>query len=346
MTYSSFGKGLDVQLGQAAQGLWMDAGGQYSATNPLLGSSATERWIASSSSGVVSSASPLVAAYDHQYQFSVSGGSAVSITPPSPTGDGFYNAGSMVTVSSARTWDVTALTREALVSYSLDGGNPQIVAASNNGTGDFSTPPITIDGLHQLSFGSALQDLVSFRFTDAQGAKAIVPSTFQILTSQPNATIDVPGTTAWLYSGSTFAVEHVFWEGVDVTLSPQVTTVDAPQNVTIATAVYDVALKVSDYLRFPISGASVQMQLVNGTSITRTTGSDGTVSVGSIPLGRFNTSVSYLGFSQRMSADVSTQGKQAEVRLPASLPDIGVTAGVAALVVLAAYAVLRRRRGH
>jgi len=344
LAYSSLGRPLDTSLGRSPQGVWLDAGGEYSATNPLSGSTATERWFAPRGNGTVSSAASLELIYDQQYQLSVSGGFAVTVTPPSPTDDGFYDSGSSVTVSSARAWDATSLTREALVSYSLDGGSGQVVAVPINGSGDFSTPSITFDGPHQLAFGSAAQYLVAFRFTDALGSRTITPTTFQIATSQPNATIDVQGSKAWLDAGSTFVIEHLFWEGADVKPSAQVTSVDAPQNVTLAAAVYDATLRVSDYLQIPISGAAADIQLANGTSITRSTGADGTVSITSIPLGRFNATISYLGFSQRTSADVAAQDKQVEVRLPASLPEFGASAGAAAVVALAAYAVLRRRR--
>jgi hypothetical protein len=64
----------------------------------------------------------------------------------------------------------------------------------------------------------------------------------------------------------------------------------------------------------------------------------------SIPLGRFNATVSYLGASQAVSANVAAQDKQVDVRLPASLPDFGAFAGAVAVVALIAYAVAGRRR--
>ena len=153
--------------------------GLTSATNPLMGSTAAARWFASSSSGTVTSAGPLKLVYDQQYLLSVSGGFAVQVDPPSPTGDGFYGSGASVSVSSARTWNVTSLSREALVSYSLDGGAAETVASPANDSGSFSTPPITFDRPHQLAFTSAAQYLVGFSFTDADGSKSIIPTTIQ-----------------------------------------------------------------------------------------------------------------------------------------------------------------------
>jgi hypothetical protein len=342
--YSSLGKALNATLGPQPRSFWLDAGAGYSATNPLSGSTTTERWFATHGSGTVDSAAALELVYNHQYHLSVSGGFAVTVTPPSPTGDGFYDPGSSVIVSSARTWDATGLTRQALAFYSLDGGSNHDLVILANDSGDFSAPSVTFDGPHQLAFGSAAQYLVGFRFTDALGSRTIVPTTLQIATSQPNGTLDVQGSKAWLDAGSTFAIERLLWENADVKPLPQVTSVDAPRNFTVAAMVYDVTLRVSDYLQIPVSGASATIQLANGTSLIRTTGTDGTISVTSIPLGRFNATVSYLGFSQRTSADVGPQDKQIGVRLAVSVPDLGATAGGVAVAALIAYAVVRRRR--
>lgn len=109
-----------------------------------------------------------------QYRLSISGGSAVAVAPQSPTGDGFYDSGSSVSVSSARTWDTAALSRDALISYSLDGGTQTLDPV--NDSGSFSTPFITFDRPHQVVFSSATQYLIGFRFTDALGSRTIVPT--------------------------------------------------------------------------------------------------------------------------------------------------------------------------
>jgi hypothetical protein len=278
-----------------------------------------------------------------QYQLSVSGGAQVTTAPTSPTGDEFYDSGSSVSVSSARIWDVAALSREALVSFNLDGGGNETVDATN-GSGGFATPPIAFDRPHQVVFGSTTQYLIGLRFTDALGTTTIIPTSLQIRTSQPNYTFAVQGSSAWLDAGSTFVIKQLVWENADVKPLGLVDSVDAPQNFTVTARVYDTTLMVSDYLQIPISGASATISLANGTSITRTTGTDGTISMALIPLGRFNATVSYLGASQEVSADVALQTNQVDVRLPASLPDFGALAGGAALAALAGYAVVRRRR--
>jgi hypothetical protein len=281
-----------------------------------------------------------------QYRLTISGGFAAAAAPQSPTGDLFYDSGTSASVSSAWAWDATALTREALTSYAVDGGNAQALSVPIVDSGSFSTPSIAFDRPHQVAFGSASQFLVGFRFTDALGSRTVVPTSLQIETSQPNATLDVHGSKAWLDAGSTFVVRQLLWEKVDVKPLNESVSVSAPQNVTIAARVYDATLKVYDYLRIPISGASARIQLANGTSLTKITGADGKISIGPVPLGRFNATVSYLGTSQAVTADVAPQHSQPEARLPASLPDIGASAVVAAVVALLTYAFMRRRRAH
>lgn len=278
-----------------------------------------------------------------QYRLTVSGGSAVQEAPPSPTADAFYDASSSVLISSARIWNPAPLTREALVSYSLDGGSNQTLDIPYNDPGSFSTPSITFDGPHQVTFGSATQYLVALRFTDATGFKEIAPDSLEIGASHSNSSVEVQGGKVWLDADASYVVKQLLWENADVKPLNQVVSVSAPQNVTIAARVYDATLKVSDYLSIPISGATANIKLANGTSLTRATGGDGTVSLGSIPLGRFNATISYLGTSQAIAADTS-QGSQVDSRFAASLPDVGVSVGVVALAVLGAYAVLRRRR--
>src|SRR4029077_1090223 len=199
-----------------------------------------------------------------QYQLTISGGFAVTATPQSPTSDGFYDSGSSVSVSSARIWNATALTREALLSYALDGGSDKVIPAQIVDSGSFSTPSIAFDRPHQLAFGSAAQYLVGFKFTDGLGLRTIAPPSLEIVTSRPNATLDVQGSKAWLDAGSTFGVKQLLWEKVDVKPLNEVVIVGAPENVTIAARVYDATLKVSDYLQIPISGASARIQLANG----------------------------------------------------------------------------------
>ena len=168
----------------------------------------------------------------------------MAVAPRSPTGDGFYDSGS----------SVVRLLGAHLGRHRPHPQRPRISTASTAGaarpspypvvdSGNFSTPSITFDRPHQLRLASASQYLVSFRFTDALGLKTVVPTTFQIGTSQPNATLDVQGSKAWIDAGSTLVVKQLLWENADVTPLNQVVSVGAPQNVTVEARVYDAAVR-------------------------------------------------------------------------------------------------------
>jgi hypothetical protein len=88
-TASKFGSSTPVTLTGSATGSWFDASAAWSVTNPLGGSSGSERWQTNQAvSGTVSAASTTVFAYYHQYlqtlSYSVSGGG--SPTAPTATG--------------------------------------------------------------------------------------------------------------------------------------------------------------------------------------------------------------------------------------------------------------------
>ncbi len=91
-TAVQFGSKNSVSLGQKA---WVDAGSQYSYTNPLTGSTQSERWEASNSSsptGQISSSSPVSPQYYHQFavsaEFTVANG-GLPPTAPAFTSESF-----------------------------------------------------------------------------------------------------------------------------------------------------------------------------------------------------------------------------------------------------------------
>lgn len=78
------GVGTSMALTRTARTFWADAY-RYSSTNPLTGSTTTQRWDSSKASGTISSAGSLVIPYYHQFlyvlSYSVTGGG----TPNAPT---------------------------------------------------------------------------------------------------------------------------------------------------------------------------------------------------------------------------------------------------------------------
>ena len=95
-----------------------------------------------------------------QYQLTVNGGNGITYSTPSQTNDGWYDAGSSLTISTNFVWGVVAgQSRLNLASWSLDGGANR--AAVRSGSGTFTTSPITMDNPHTATFDSVTQYYVA-----------------------------------------------------------------------------------------------------------------------------------------------------------------------------------------
>jgi hypothetical protein len=90
VNYMSLGSQRSVTASPTAT-VWADSGSTYTYTNnPLTGSNASQRWYASTgTSGTISSSTTINPTYYHQYYL------IVSSSYGSPTGQGWYNAGSL-----------------------------------------------------------------------------------------------------------------------------------------------------------------------------------------------------------------------------------------------------------
>jgi len=341
-TYYSGGVLETTVLSTTPRDLNVDSGTAWNVTGTLAGSTQTERWqTGQDDSGVLRFGGTLEFVYYHQYLesfgFAVEGGGDL-YSPPQLTVEQFGYFPTVTAVGGPGVW-VDAGSRYSYPSQLPGSGASERWAIAKPANG-------TVDAAYAESVNYYHQYLIGFSVTDASGSRTLTPTTLQIVMSQPSAEVEVNGSQAWVDASSTFVVTQVLWEGTNVAPLNQVVTVDAPQNVTIAARVYDASLVVSDYLQVPISGASAIIQLPNGTTVTRTTGAGGTILLTSIPAGRLDATVSYLGFSQRASAEVATQNAQVGVSLPVSLPDLGATLLVVVAVALIGYAVVRRRRAR
>jgi hypothetical protein len=275
-----------------------------------------------------------------QYHLSVSGGSNVTLSSQSPTADNFFDAGSSTAASSDNIWSLGPNTsRQNLIGYSLDGKNRNITRSIN---GAYTTPAIDFNNFHQLIFNSIAQFSVSFSFTDVSGSKIIPPTSLSI--NVKGGVQNVPGFTAWLDNGTSFAIASLLWEGADVKPSNGTNyQVSGPLSPSVHTRIYNLKMDVTDFLGLPISGAKVGIKLANGTTLSASTASDGMVTLPQIPLGSLSANVSYLGQSTQTLGDASTQ-TVTTARMTLSYPTIGVIGGaVAAFVLVATILKLRRR---
>ncbi|MDA4121947.1 MAG: thermopsin [Thaumarchaeota archaeon] len=276
-----------------------------------------------------------------QYQFTLSGGSDLSFSLMSQTGDAYYDSGSAVAVTTDYAWNsVDGNTKQDLLSYTLDGQVTNVTLAAS---GTFTTPPILFTGPQDLAFTSVTQFLVSFHFEDNSGTSAIAPSSF-VIQVDGTELLNVTVGQVWLDEGTDYQVYAVMWESSNVTpLDQTAYPVDSPQNQTVVSRVFAADLRATDYLGFPISGARVSVTLANGTLVQRNTSGNGTVDLGLIPLGTFQGSLTYLGVTTPVSGDASTHA-QTSVKTSLSYPIFGSAAAAAALVVVSALLLLRQRR--
>jgi len=280
-----------------------------------------------------------------QYLLTVVGSPQVTATPPSQTGDSYFDSGSKVTLTVQRGWNGTSGpgTRETLASYSVDGAAPTSVPASNS-SASFTVPALTFTQAHTLDFSSVTQYQVSFRFLDGLGRNPVVPSVVQI--GVGNSTVNVEGPSVWLGNGTSFTIVNITWEGAGVGPEPPPSyhVKAAPLNITLDTAVYQASFKVVDLFGLPVGGAQVSMTLANGTVVTGVTKGDGTFSAGTIPVGTYTAKVTSLGTSVRIVGNAASGQPAAVGRVALSLVFLFVVVAAAAGAGSAAFLLVRRRK--
>jgi len=240
-----------------------------------------------------------------QYYLGVTGGDSVSFGTASPTGDGYYDVGSTITVTTDNVWAVAnANMRQNLFSYTLDGTTTNVTRAD---TGNFICPAIIFDSPRKLTFNSVTQYLVSFYPFDNSGTVAINPSSFQIEINDLGV-ISIPEFKMWLDNGTKFKIHAVIWENADVKpINNQLYVVNAPLDEPILNRVFNAKFAVTDQLGIPVSNAQVFFTFANGTTIQLNTIDGNVLSLGFIPIGTFHATISYLGTATEVNSDASTQ---------------------------------------
>ena len=135
---------VTLPLSPSVKLAWFNSGATYSSTNPLVGSTSSERWQALHPSGTVSSSSTIDVTYNHQYliDFAFTGTGTVTIN-----GDLWENATAQVTIGATPTAPADFL-QWAANSSSLVFGDPwtasTYVYAGSSGkvTGSFGVPTL------------------------------------------------------------------------------------------------------------------------------------------------------------------------------------------------------------
>jgi hypothetical protein len=144
-----------------------------------------------------------------QNRLTITGGYNVTVSQPSPSGDGFYDSTTTVIVYANSEWDNTQNSKQTLSSYTLDGITSNVSP---------TTPQVAIevkmDKAHELVLSSVRQFLVLFTIKDNAGREALTHEVLQIVLG--NGSVEVNGSVAWLAEQSQFKVGSVIWQGVDV----------------------------------------------------------------------------------------------------------------------------------
>ncbi len=146
-SYSAFGTPQTAILSSQPPSFWADIA-PYSFTNPLGGSTSTERWYSQTSSGVTSAPGPISIIYTHQFFLSVSGGNGGNCH------DYWYDSGSVVTIICNNVWDVVlGQSRLAAIDYMVDGGATKL---ARSGSGTFSID-VSMNTFHVVRIDSVTQ---------------------------------------------------------------------------------------------------------------------------------------------------------------------------------------------
>src|SRR5712664_3459662 len=178
-------------------------------------------------------------------------------------------------------------------------------------------------------------------FTDYNGA-ALSPPPASITLSGPTGALTTSAYSGQWLQAASWTVLDAKWEGVPgLILGAQtIDLTNSPVTKSIQLAVYPATVKVVDLNNNPLSGANVTVTFAppNSTSVSHTTGNQGIVSLGDIPLGPYTAKVSYQGQVVRWSEDASaTPGGVSTITLNIS----GTTSApvVSAVVLLTIFGV-------
>ena len=276
-----------------------------------------------------------------QYLLGVAGGSGVtySVSPPISKDIGWYDSGTMLNVSTRAIFGSNGTVRLRVSSWSIDGGPTNVAGGTNTVT----TSSIVMNSPHRVAFGSVTQYLVGIVLKDSTGSETLSPGS--VLMAVNGGTQKTIQGNIWVDAGSTIQIATVNWEGVDVTPT-KVTgyTVASPISITVNVRVFEAKVSVKDPLGFSVGGAPYAITFANKTTIHGTTSGDGIISLGVIPSGTFQGTVSYLGTTSTFSGDASSR-PTTDVLVPLDYPVIA-TVGVIIAIAVVAVAFLRRRRSR
>jgi len=164
---------------------------------------------------VVSQSGLILADYEPQYLLTILGGSGISTTPASPAGDGYYNQGTTVQVSTNYTWNTVAQqTRKNLLSFQVDGSTATSVPRA--GSGRFSTV-LSMNSPHTIQFNSVTQYYLQLNtYVPGSGAAPPLSATylyyqsFSVSQALGNPDFETGVTSPWQWNSGSCGTGVIF----------------------------------------------------------------------------------------------------------------------------------------
>lgn len=170
-TTNQFGAFTPQVLTTTASGYWFDSGASWTVTNPLSGSTSSERWFSSQTvSGTISAAQTLMFSYSHQYYLTM------QVNPPSggtTPSSGFFDSGSVLQISATANAGYAFKNWTGLGAGSFTGtSNPASVTmnAAITETAFFSSQPVVTITVTSSPTGSG--------FLSVDGTPIVSPQTY------------------------------------------------------------------------------------------------------------------------------------------------------------------------
>jgi hypothetical protein len=172
-------------------------------------------------------------------------------------------------------------------------------------------------------------------FKDAAG-QPLTPAPSSVVLSSSSSTITTSAYSAQWLSATSWTVTSATWESYQGALLAPVPFDLSSSSALVAVSVgaYSASVKVVDKLNNPIQGASVTITFANTTSRPFTTDSQGTVSLGDIPVGPYSAHILYQGQDQgTWSEDASVAANSAVTLNVGGTSSAPVVSGIVLLTI-------------
>jgi len=194
-----------IQFGAEAEGTqgWVDAGSMFSFTEPLMGSTASERWDSGNGTGLATQSALINQTYHHQYAYSLS---YSAISPTVPSGNpwlNFYALGRPESLplspSSAVVWLDSGSGWSVIPEFSVSGQTERW--STQQPTSGNATSPVTID------YAFYNQYYITLGYTVLGGGSPGAPSvSYATYASHTSSQLTNSSIGIWANAGSRWAL--------------------------------------------------------------------------------------------------------------------------------------------